>query len=68
MTRNEHTPLMTVVVIAVALIGFAAFFVGFLVAPVALLLLLYLALTTSDRARRRHQHAAARDAAEQEPS
>jgi hypothetical protein len=69
MSGSERTTLMTVVVIAAVLIGFAVFFIGFLVAPLALLLVLYLALSTSDRAhRRRRLRAAGISEADEEPS
>jgi hypothetical protein len=62
---GNRFPFFTLVVVTGVLIAFAAFFVGFLVAPLALLAVFFLAITASDRARR-HQRVTAANAEQQE--
>jgi hypothetical protein len=56
--EDRYQPLALIGVTLIALIGFAVFFLSFLVAPLAILLIFYVGFAASDRSRRRRNDAA----------
>lgn len=50
--EERYQPLALVSVMVIALLGFAAFFLSFLVAPLAILAIFYVGFAASDRAKR----------------
>src|SRR3954451_23790231 len=51
--EERYQPLALIGVTMIALLGFAVFFLSFLVAPLAILLIFYVGFAASDRSRRR---------------
>jgi uncharacterized SAM-binding protein YcdF (DUF218 family) len=51
--EDRYQPLALIGVTMIALLGFAVFFLSFLVAPLAILLIFYVGFAASDRSRRR---------------
>ena len=51
--RERYNPLALLGVVLIALLGFAVFFLSFLVAPLAILLIFYVGFAVSDRSRRK---------------
>lgn len=49
---ERYNPLALISVVLIALLGFAVFFLSFLVAPLAILLIFYLGFAASDRSKR----------------
>ncbi|UGS38891.1 hypothetical protein [Capillimicrobium parvum] len=56
--EDRYQPLALIGVTMVALLGFAVFFLSFLVAPLAILLIFYVGFAASDRSRRRRNASA----------
>jgi small-conductance mechanosensitive channel len=50
--EDRYQPMALIGVTMVALLGFAMFFLGFLVAPLAILMIFYVGFAASDRAKR----------------
>jgi hypothetical protein len=50
--QERYQPLALIGVTLIALLGFAVFFLSFLVAPLAILLIFYVGFAASDRAKR----------------
>ena len=58
--EDRYQPLALIGVTMIALLGFAVFFLSFLVAPLAILLIFYVGFAASDRSRRRRNASGAR--------
>jgi hypothetical protein len=63
--QERYQPLALIGVTLIALLGFAVFFLSFLVAPLAILLIFYVGFAASDRSKRNGSAPAAED--EDEP-
>lgn len=63
--EERYRPLALIGVTLIALLGFAVFFLSFLVAPLAILLIFYVGFAASDRSKRNASAAAAAQPAEQ---
>ncbi len=50
--EDEYQPMALVSVTLIALLGFAVFFLSFLVAPLAILMIFYVGFAASDRSKR----------------
>ncbi|HEU4655949.1 MAG TPA: hypothetical protein VFR97_00405 [Capillimicrobium sp.] len=65
---ERYQPLALIGVTLIALLGFAVFFLSFLVAPLAILLIFYVGFAASDRTRRTQGRREAEPAADAAPA
>jgi hypothetical protein len=65
---EKYSPLALISVTVVALLGFAVFFLSFLVAPLAILLIFYVGFAASDRSKRSNGNGHGPEPDEPEPA
>jgi hypothetical protein len=66
--QERYQPLALIGVTLIALLGFAVFFLSFLVAPLAILLIFYVGFAASDRSKRNSSAPAAASEHEAQPA